>query len=885
MLECDSAATAHIDMGDGNDKMTVKTGGNMGSFRIRGNGGSDLIVVEDGKFFDINGGGSGGGSSDPNSNDRIFVFGGSAEGAELQSGNGTDPFILFFGGELKGIERLGLNSGGNPNTPRGSIEVNAGSSGAIVVFDGGKLTGFSEFELQDGALDVSVYFRSGLIDTGPTKFSNDAGINFYDRESALEGNNQSNKFIFDPVNSKKPDEFLSAATTATSGAHADVSTDKLKDMLGITTGSTPAAESNPNAVMTIITNEIEMNGGDDVVRFVGARNVGDDKNLILRSRNAANEIVDEAPEFDGGSGIDYFEVMQGSRLLLGEVEGFEYLSITGRSMLTLELEDEGSGIEDLEFSKAVTVDGTSVLQIVSEEEGETEVELKTETLTLLSNPTSLPDLGLLEGLLPQYDPFVTGGILQIGALPGAEEEDEDDGDEEGGTIALTVETDTFNNGGTISMLTGVAGDSLTVDGSYISTANNGKLALDTALGDSDSETDKLVLEGSVDGTTTIYINNAGGKGGFTGQGDNDGIVIVAGDDFDPDAFKLAVNALSGRQEVIGGGFAYVLRVNEDEVLLQSDILDQVPAYVSAPSVGQRLVSAGLDTLYKRLGEIRNGQNAGATSSDGLIWVRGSFSDVDVDAKEGYDFSQRSSGVTGGLGGVIAGDSSARLAVGIFGSYGKADAGVDAVIFGQASKSSVDADAWGGGAYATYYELGRPGTGLYVDTVVKADFIDFGMSSSARGVHSSADGDALTASGEVGYGFGVGGLVVQPQAQLAYTSLTIDGFEDSYGVQAHYGTSESLIGRLGVQLQANIVQADGGLISPYAIFNVYSEFEGSNQSKISDVEFVSDVSGTWYSAGGGVTAKLANALSFYGSGEYHFGDVEGWQGTGGLKVNW
>lgn len=51
------------------------------------------------------------------------------------------------------------------------------------------------------------------------------------------------------------------------------------------------------------------------------------------------------------------------------------------------------------------------------------------------------------------------------------------------------------------------------------------------------------------------------------------------------------------------------------------------------------------------------------------------------------------------------------------------------------------------------------------------------------------------------------------------------------------------------------------------------------------EFVSDVGGTWYSAGGGVTAQLANAVSLYGSGEYHFGDVEGWQGTGGLKLNW
>ncbi|MBN8913405.1 MAG: autotransporter outer membrane beta-barrel domain-containing protein [Rhizobiales bacterium] len=878
-----------ITAGTGNDKVTINPGATL-SGNISGGAGNDLIIINGGTNVtpppnsDFNPGT--GAASVGDTSDRMFMFGGTLTGIEAQLGSGQNPYFFFMGGTIQ--------QGPGPNF-RGSIEINRGSQNAVFVLDGGNilLPQGEGIEVQNGngtaatsnaPKDPTIYFRSGVYDAGELELG---GRNFQIGidEVANGGTGSATgawtnwTFIIDPINSKDASFFQDLANDATNGADPTLSTSNLNNLLS-------SAPANPNAdhMMLIKTAELEFGGGDDKLTFLGAVNMGDGRHN-LKLEGAGGEIT----ELGGGGGYDILTVTGtgavagGSKLMLGEVEDFEELVVSKYSHLAFEIEDEGGGME-LEFSEAMTVDGTSVVQLLPEGDGPLEVELETETLTLQSG-SGLP--GFFDGVLEQYAPFATGGILQIGAFGagGDDDDDDDDGGEEGGPISLTIETDTFNNGGTLSMVTGTAGDTVTVEGTYISIGNNGKLALDTALGDSDSETDKLVLEGTVAGTTTIYINNAGGNGGFTGQGDNDGIVIVAGDDFDPDAFKLAVNALSGRQEVIGGGFAYVLRVNEDEVLLQSDILDQVPAYVSAPSVGQRLVSAGLDTLYKRLGEIRNGQNAGATSSDGLIWVRGSFSDVDVDAKEGYDFSQRSSGVTGGLGGVIAGDSSARLAVGIFGSYGKADAGVDAVIFGQASKSSVDADAWGGGAYATYYELGRPGTGLYVDTVVKADFIDFGMSSSARGVHSSADGDALTASGEVGYGFGVGGLVVQPQAQLAYTSLTIDGFEDSYGVQAHYGTSESLIGRLGVQLQANIVQADGGLISPYAIFNVYSEFEGSNQSKISDVEFVSDVSGTWYSAGGGVTAKLANALSFYGSGEYHFGDVEGWQGTGGLKVNW
>jgi outer membrane autotransporter protein len=873
--------TTATNLGDGNDKITIGGTANLSNNNVNAGAGSDLIVVNGGRFRDLNGGGGG--------TDRMFLFGGLAEGAELQSGAGTDPFILFFGGEVRGIERAATNQ-----APRGSIEVNAGSNGGVVVFDGGKLTGFSEFELQDGANNVSVYFRSGEIDTGSTHVNAgtmDNSSGYFVRESSLEGNNQSNTFVFDPVNSKMAADFQSVAAAASDGSATSLTTANLKDMLGITTGATPAAASNPNAVMSITTNEIEMNGGDDEVRFVGARNFGTGHiNLILRSRNAANEIVDEAPEFDGGDGYDVFKVTGtgtvagGSKLLLGEVEAFEELQVSNYSHLAFEIEAENPGDDlELEFSEKITVDGTSVLQLLPEGDGPLEVELETATLTLLSG-TGLP--GFFNGVLKQYSPFATGGILQIGAFGEGGDDDDDDGGEASGPIALTIETDTFNNGGTLSMLTGTAGDTVTVEGSYISTANNGKLALDTELGDSSSPTDKLILEGSVAGRTTIYINNVGGKGGFTGQGAEDGIAIVEGDGFSPDAFRLATNALTGNEEIVAGGFAYRLRVNEDEALLQSDVLDQVPAYVSAPSVGQRLVSTGLDTLYKRLGEIRTGQNNGATSADGAVWVRGSFSDVDVDAKEGYDFSQRTNAVMAGLGGVIASDGGARFALGVFGSYAKANADVDAIIFGASSHSSIDADAWSGGAYATYYEVGRAGTGFYFDGVVKGDFINFDMSSAARGIRSSADGDALTASAEVGYGIGLGGgFVVQPQAQIAYGTIAIDSFTDDLGVEASYGSNESMIGRLGLQMQANYVQANGGLISPYVLFNVYSELEGNNRSEISGVEFVSDVSGKWYSAGGGVTAKLADAWSVYGSGEYHFGDVEGWQGSGGVKLNW
>jgi outer membrane autotransporter protein len=865
-ISVSGGTTGNITAGDGNDRIVI-TGGTTGG--VQGNAGDDVLVLIDGTVSGNFNGDGGNASAGPpatlnSGSDRIFMFGGHVTG-EVQNGPGADNFTLLFGG-----------------TVDGTVEMQRGTVDSIIVIDGARVLGGVEMQnpntATNGQLAVNptIYLRSGFVGIGTW------------------GNNNDSHFIIDPVNSKAAEQFKTAAL---SGSFPSTAT-----LMGLINNGV----ANAGAHMLVIGEGAEddddddgggdaatiaLRGGNDTLDFIGAVNNGSGTHNLHFGEEDEDE--EEVPTFDadGGPGTDTpgsadrINVSGVSDLLLAGLKNFEYLTVTGGSRLTLT-------DDDYTFAERVTVDGTSELYLSG-----TEVEFTTSHLELLAGDGIEERLA---GLPSYYADFATGAILRIGAGPGAgnddddddfaalDDDDDDDDDAPSGvpvSVRINTGASTFvNDHSTIVMMNGIVGDSLTLTGPYTSIAGN--LAIDTELGGSDSDTDTLTIDGSVAGTTTIYVANVGGKGAFTGQGEEDGIVIVEGDGFTEDSFKLAVNALTGNEEVLAGAFAYRLRVNEDEALLQSDILDQVPAYVTAPSVGQRLVSNGLDTLYKRLGEIRNGQGSGATSADGLIWVRGSFSDVDVDAKEGFGFSQRSNGVTAGLGGVIASDSGARLAIGVFGAYGTADADVDAVIFGAASKSSIDADAWSGGGYATYYEVGRPGTGLYVDTVVKADFLSFDMSAASRGVRSSSDGDALTASAEVGYGFGVGGgLVVQPQAQIAYTDVSIDGFEDSYGVSVSYGSAESLIGRLGLQLQANLVQPDGGLISPYALFNVYSEFEGDNQSRISGVEFASDVSGTWYSAGGGVTAKLANALSFYGSGEYHFGDVEGWQGTGGLKVNW
>jgi hypothetical protein len=72
-----------------------------------------------------------------------------------------------------------------------------------------------------------------------------------------------------------------------------------------------------------------------------------------------------------------------------------------------------------------------------------------------------------------------------------------------------------------------------------------------------------------------------------------------------------------------------------------------------------------------------------------------------------------------------------------------------------------------------------------------------------------------------------------------------------------------------------------------VFNVLSEFIGRQPTPTSQaLVLASDIGGTWYNAGRGLRCQaITESVALYGSGEYNFGDVEGWAGTAGLKVRW
>lgn len=141
---------------------------------------------------------------------------------------------------------------------------------------------------------------------------------------------------------------------------------------------------------------------------------------------------------------------------------------------------------------------------------------------------------------------------------------------------------TLNNAGTIDMTGDNSATSvLTVHGNYV--GNNGRLHLQTVLGDENSATDKLVVsDGSISGHTQLGVSNLGGAGGLT---QNNGIEVVQalnGAVSSTDAFALNGSVSAGAYEymLFKGG---VTAGTENNWYLRSSLVAvQPPAVPSVP---------------------------------------------------------------------------------------------------------------------------------------------------------------------------------------------------------------------------------------------------------------------------------------------------------------
>lgn len=533
------------------------------------------------------------------------------------------------------------------------------------------------------------------------------------------------------------------------------------------------------------------------------------------------------------------------------------------------------------------------------------------------------------------DVVITGGTLRQGAVksfsPSANHLVF-----EGGTLDLggfdTTLLTLFSMGTVDFGEVETPGQTLTIANDY--EGYKGTFIINTVLGDDNSKTDKIVFEQDTDGEVYLKVRNHGGVGAQT----NNGIKVAESNGLTSLDLLLHEDykASDGKRVIVVGAFAYSL---EKEVrsgigadwYLRSDIIPAIcpPSPTVCPSTPRYSASVPvyegyiqtmqalnkLPSLQQRVSNrywsnaanpvIEQGADmagtplvpaaeAGAVVNGQAIWgrIEGAYSRFDANhstVSMRQDISTLI--VRAGIDGQFYEGETGRLIAGITGLYGKARGDV-ASDYGD---GQIDTQGWGLGGTLTWYG----DAGFYTD--IQGQVMWYGSDlTSATAKHSLVKGNNGS-----GYGLSAeaGNKVdldnewsLTPQAQLTWSSVTFDTFNDAWGAAVVSRSGDSLSARLGLSVDYRYAwRGTSGQLSRstvYAIANLYQELiGGSGKVKVAGVDFDTGSDRTWGGLGAGGTLTWADdKYAFYGEGSVNtslraFAESYAVKGAVGLKVKW
>lgn len=503
--------------------------------------------------------------------------------------------------------------------------------------------------------------------------------------------------------------------------------------------------------------------------------------------------------------------------------------------------------------------------------------------TLLNNQSYANGVNILDGTLSVNN--ILSGVMTVrgGRLQGT------------GSVGAT----TNFNGGTIAPGNSIG--TLLISGNY--TGSGGTLEIETQLSGTGSPADRLLINGNATGSTTIKTINLGGTGAITGSGNTDGISIVQVTGASTaNAFQLAGGYAAA------GPYQYKLRVFDPASSAASELdarlaalpfydyrlqslldpsgnpvaVPQIAAYQALPTGAVRYGASLLDSVHKRLGELRQSNAAGhrndlQQNDEFYIRTQGSRNDASGNRAAGYNqdiwFVQ--------AGGNILGkdmQDGGNLRIGGALSYGESKLDIDNSSAKVALKGSTLA------LTSTY----QADTGWYLDGVAQVTKYASDIKTSERGMTAAPKGRGYGLSLEGGYPFDLGGgVIIEPQTQLSYQKVKFDRFTDVDNIHVDLRDGESLRGRIGSRIQktfnANTVRS----WSPFLEANLLHEFLAAGSIRASDVDFASDSLGTSLQLGGGIDAQLGVNTKVFASVGYESGlshaAASAWSGNIGMKI--
>lgn len=465
----------------------------------------------------------------------------------------------------------------------------------------------------------------------------------------------------------------------------------------------------------------------------------------------------------------------------------------------------------------------------------------------------------------------------------------------------------LSNAGVVQVGGAAVGNNLIVDGDYVGAG--GVVALNTQLGNDVSPTDQLRVTGSTSGHSFVTVRNVGGEGAQTRQG----IKIIDVAEASNGTFSLLGDyVIHGDQAVVGGAYAYTLWKNgrtnppDGDWYLRSELTNPptqpegpiyqggVPTYEAYPMA--LLALNGLPTLQQRVGNRSwtDGSQADPTAIEGRgIWGRieaahSSFEPRMTTSGTSYDVNTLK--LQAGVDSQLVDSDSGKLIGGIVAHYGHAASDTTS-FYGD---GEIGTNGYGLGATLTWYGV----NGLYVDGQAQLTWYDSDLGSELTGSSlvsgNNAFGYALSL--EAGQKVGLDqNWSMTPQAQLVYSAVDFDDFDDAFGAAVSLENGDSLTGRLGLTLDYEKAWAgeDGATARThaYGIANLYYEFLDASRVEVAGVALSAQNDRLWGGLGlGGSYNWSDDRYSIYGEGLVNtslndFGDNYKLQGNVGFRYKW
>lgn len=424
------------------------------------------------------------------------------------------------------------------------------------------------------------------------------------------------------------------------------------------------------------------------------------------------------------------------------------------------------------------------------------------------------------------------------------------------------------NSGVINFQPGTGFKTLTVDGDL---SGSGFFEMNTDL--SAPQGDLLRVRGQTTGSHVLLVRDSGFEPSAAnqltlvdGNGGN-GSFSLYGGHVDAGAFRYTLQQRGDDWHLTTGTQAPPVdpvdpmgptNPSKPPVDLKpGDLSGGANAAVASHSAAANLANAQMNSLVKRLGELRMGKDEGG------LWTRAVGRTLEIEENSSRAFQQDIKGTELGADTAIDQASGKMYVGGMIGLY-KSDSNFGEGVTGEADSKML-------GAYATYID----DSGFYVDSVAKYSRIDntvetpINLGGKAKGSYKT---NGLGVGVEVGKRIDLEkGWFVEPQLELTATKTDGASYTMDNGLKVKADDTLSLQSRMGVLLGRSVVLDNGMNAQPYVKASYITEHGKDAQVEVNGHKLKSELPGSRVELGVGGVLQLSERSKISLDIEYAKGD--------------